>query len=153
SDCHRIFTSSAGGPKNGTFRSPIVENPFNFSKLCNYEFHATDNERVMIMFTGFNLRGSPPDCSREYLDIYAELTSKDQSPIESPFGGRYCARSIPHTRVSLYQTLELSFHTTFPEVGEDAFEGTFEFIDASKSQLLLRSLTMICRRTYQPFSL
>ncbi|RWS07949.1 cubilin-like protein, partial [Dinothrombium tinctorium] len=130
-ECEKTFTSTADGPKNGSFKSPYIENYENYSRQCIYTFQAAENERVQLWFTSFDLRGTPPDCVREYLDIYAEVQHKDQSLIETPFGGRYCSRKMPLKRVSLYQILVISFHTNFQELFETAFEGFYEFIDAS----------------------
>ncbi|XP_015783415.1 cubilin isoform X2 [Tetranychus urticae] len=129
--CDQMVISNPDAPKNGTFTSPIIENSQNHTRSCTYTFIASENERIHIKFNHFDLRGSPPDCNHEYLDIYTESEDPNQDLIVTPFSGRYCGRSIPRDRVSLFQTLVLSFHTDKPLLNENIFNGTYEFIDAT----------------------
>lgn len=60
-ECDQTFVSRAGGPTNGTFSAPLLHNPTNHSRQCLYIFLAGPGQRVEIVFTSFNLRGSPPE--------------------------------------------------------------------------------------------
>lgn len=53
--------SRIGGPQNGTFTAPLLQNPTNHSRQCLYIFLAGPGQRVEVQFTSFNLRGSPPE--------------------------------------------------------------------------------------------
>lgn len=67
------------------------------------------------------------------MDIYSELRSPDEDLLVTPFGGRYCDQVIPHDRVSLYQTVVLSFYTEKESTqGAKLFQGQYEFINAGK---------------------
>lgn len=56
----------------------------------------------------------------------------DGDLLNTPFGGRYCDQTIPHDRVSLYQTLVISFYTDLNTThGPDIFQGLYSFINAS----------------------
>lgn len=68
-ECDQTFVSHPGGPQNGTFTAPIINNPSNHSRQCLYIFLAGPGQRVEIIFTTFNLRGSPP----EYVQIMSLL--------------------------------------------------------------------------------
>ena len=74
-------------------------------------------------------------CLDEYMDIYSEIAnSKNSDLLNSPFGGRYCDEIIPHDRISLYHTIVLAFYTEKEySIGEQIFQGRYEFINASKS--------------------
>lgn len=60
-ECDQTFVSRPGGPQNGTFTAPAINNPSNHSRQCLYIFLAGPGQRVEITFTSFNLRGSPPE--------------------------------------------------------------------------------------------
>ncbi|KAL3204477.1 hypothetical protein MRX96_011486 [Rhipicephalus microplus] len=90
-----MFISNPDGPKNGSFSAPHMENPLGHSRQCIYTFIAQGNERVDINFTRFRVRGSSPDCSREYVDLYTELADPSSDLISTPFGG-----SLLRARVS-----------------------------------------------------
>ncbi|KAJ9576863.1 hypothetical protein L9F63_006562, partial [Diploptera punctata] len=64
-ECDRTFVSRPGGPQNGTFTAPSFANPAGHSRQCIYTFLAGQRQRVELVFTSFNLRGTPPD--RAYL--------------------------------------------------------------------------------------
>ncbi|CAD7083775.1 unnamed protein product [Hermetia illucens] len=61
--CDQTFISRAGGPQNGTFTAPLLHNPANHTRQCLYIFLAGPGQRVEVVFTTFNLRGTPPDGS------------------------------------------------------------------------------------------
>ncbi|CAO1427442.1 unnamed protein product [Diamesa serratosioi] len=141
-ECDQTFVSRAGGPPNGTFTAPSLLNPTNHSRQCLYIFLAGPGQRVDVIFTAFNLRGSPPDgaavgelpaCNLEYMDVYAEVQSSDPAElINSPFGGRYCGPIPPRRRISLYRAVALSFYTAKNSTSPDLFEGRYAFINESE---------------------
>lgn len=60
-ECDQTFVSRPGGPQNGSFVSPVLNNMSNHSRQCLYIFLAGPGQRVEIVFNTFNLRGSPPE--------------------------------------------------------------------------------------------
>ncbi|XP_021693259.1 uncharacterized protein LOC5576365 isoform X2 [Aedes aegypti] len=134
--CDQTFVSRSGGPSNGTFSAPMLANPTNHSRQCLYIFLAGPGQRVDVTFTSFNLRGSPPDCVHEYMDVYAEVQSSDPAElINSPFGGRYCGPIPPRRRISLYRAIALSFYTDKNSTTPDIFEGRYAFINESEYEI------------------
>ncbi|BES92181.1 CUB domain [Nesidiocoris tenuis] len=134
--CDRTFVSRGGGPQNGTFAAPVITNPGGHSRQCVYTFLAAPNQRAELIFTNFDLRGTPPECSHEYLDIYSEVQTPEASElINSPFGGRFCGPIRPRPRISLYRVIALSFYTDKNYTTPDLFEGRFQFINDSEYQI------------------
>lgn len=72
SECDQTFVSRNGGPQNGTFTAPVMNNLSNHSRQCLYIFLAGPGQRVEITFTTFNLRGTPPEYVFDSL-IYLRL--------------------------------------------------------------------------------
>lgn len=66
-ECDRVFVSNSDGPKNGSFTSPVIENKEHHSRQCIYTFIASENERVQVTFSSFNLKGVHP----EYVTIHS----------------------------------------------------------------------------------
>ncbi|XP_055324620.1 uncharacterized protein LOC129579067 isoform X3 [Sitodiplosis mosellana] len=140
-ECDQTFVSRPGGSSNGTFAAPVINNVSNHSRQCLYIFLAGPGQRVEIVFTSFNLRGSPPDgaavgeipsCGSEYMDIYSEVQSSDPADlINSPFGGRYCGPNLPRRRISLYRAIALSFFTGKNATTTELFTGRYSFINAA----------------------
>ncbi|CAA9999330.1 unnamed protein product [Nesidiocoris tenuis] len=158
-----LLVSEVGGPQNGTFAAPVITNPGGHSRQCVYTFLAAPNQRAELIFTNFDLRGTPPDgtvravgtysvyplclqlkysknalsmCSHEYLDIYSEVQTPEASElINSPFGGRFCGPIRPRPRISLYRVIALSFYTDKNYTTPDLFEGRFQFINDSEYQI------------------
>jgi hypothetical protein len=63
------------------------------------------------------------------LDLFTEVKRPDVgSLIETPFGGRYCGKIPPRTRISLYRSLSFVFLSDRDNVTESRFSGTFRFI-------------------------
>ena len=60
-ECDRLYLSGADGVYNGTFESPNLVPEDGHSLQCIYTFVARPNERVEIIFTHFNVRGTPPE--------------------------------------------------------------------------------------------
>ena len=59
-----MFVSQPGNSsRNGTFQGPpFFDNLLsNQSRQCLYLFQAVPGQRVQIIFTSFNLRGTPPE--------------------------------------------------------------------------------------------
>ncbi|XP_044013661.1 dorsal-ventral patterning tolloid-like protein 1 isoform X2 [Aphidius gifuensis] len=134
--CDQTFVSVHGGPQNGTFNAPILINAKGESQQCVYTFLAASNQRVEIIFTTFGLRGTPPECVHEYMDIYTQIRSENATKlIESPFGGRYCGPIPPRKRISFFQGIALSFFTDKNTTGENLFSGKYAFINASEFEV------------------
>ncbi|XP_034244816.1 tolloid-like protein 2 [Thrips palmi] len=132
SECDRTFSSRPGGPMNGTFTAPVFINPDNHARQCIYVFQAQPRQRVEVSFTLFNLRGTPPECIHEYLDVYSEVQSPDpRNLINSAFGGRYCGPIPPRRRVSFHRTIALGFYTDKTNSTAELFAGRYTFINDS----------------------
>ncbi|XP_045469321.1 cubilin isoform X2 [Harmonia axyridis] len=136
SECDQTFVSRLGGPTNGTFHAPDFLNPRGHSRQCVYTFHAGPGQRVQIRFTSFQLRGTPPDCVHEYMDVYSEVVQPDAAElINSPFGGRYCGPIPPRLRVSLYRTMALAFYTDKNVSTPELFSGRYSFINDTEYEV------------------
>ncbi|GLH08018.1 Cubilin homolog [Gryllus bimaculatus] len=134
--CDRTFVSRVGGPQNGTFTAPSFLNPEGHSRQCIYTFLAGPHQRVELIFTSFNLRGTPPECIHEYMDVYAEVQQPEASElINSPFGGRYCGPIPPRRRISLYKALALGFYTDRNATTPDLFTGRYAFINDTEYEV------------------
>ncbi|KRT80064.1 CUB domain-containing protein, partial [Oryctes borbonicus] len=126
----QTFVSRPGGPQNGSFYAPEFVNPWSHSRQCIYTFLAVPGQRVEVVFTSFALRGTPPDCIHEYMDVYSEVSQPDPSElINSPFGGRYCGPIPPRRRISLYRAIALAFYTDKNISTSDLFSGRYQFIN------------------------
>lgn len=142
--------SRAGGPENGTFESPVLLNPLEHSRQCVYIFLAGPSQRAEVVFTAFSLRGTPPECNHEYLDVYSEVQQPDASElINSPFGGRFCGPIPPRRRISLYRALALSFYTDKNSTDSELFRGRYAFINDSEYQIGTPSPHSACSYTIQ----
>ncbi|XP_042230629.1 cubilin-like isoform X5 [Homarus americanus] len=131
--CDRKIVSSENGQGEGEFEAPELLNPEGHSRQCIYTFMAAPGEKVELQFNKFNLRGTPPECSHEYLDIYTEI--KDPKKVDlltTPFGGRYCGGISPRLRVSLYTTIVISFYTDLLNTTSELFIGKYKFFNDSK---------------------
>ncbi|XP_076057543.1 cubilin-like isoform X2 [Oratosquilla oratoria] len=140
--CDKVMRSTKNGHRSGMFSSPFLPNFERHSQQCMYTFIASPEERVFIRFTQFRLRGTPPDgttlgvtpaCNHEYLDLYTEIEdSENFDLLHTPFGGRYCGHIGPRLRISLYQTIVLTFYTDLQNTTSDLFHGVYKFINKSK---------------------
>ncbi|XP_071055238.1 cubilin isoform X2 [Onthophagus taurus] len=136
SECDQTFVSRPGGPQNGTFSAPEFVNPWSHSRQCVYTFLAGPGQRVEVIFTSFALRGTPPDCIHEYMDVYSEVVQPDAGElINSPFGGRYCGPIPPRRRVSLYRAIALAFYTDKNVSTSDLFTGRYQFINDTEYEV------------------
>ncbi|XP_055908933.1 uncharacterized protein LOC129943472 isoform X2 [Eupeodes corollae] len=159
-ECDQTFVSRVGGPQNGTFSAPLVHNPKNHSRQCLYIFLAGPGQRVEVVFTTFNLRGSPPDgsavgelptCVHEYMDIYSEVQSSDPADlINSPFGGRFCGTIPPRRRISMHRAIAISFFTNKNVSEPDLFEGYYRFLNASEYEIGIPIAGSPCSYTITP---
>ncbi|XP_066904535.1 cubilin isoform X2 [Halyomorpha halys] len=149
-ECDRTFVSRAGGPQNGTFESPTFLNPDGDSRQCVYIFLAGPSQRAEVVFTAFQLRGTPPECNHEYLDVYSEVQQPEASElINSPFGGRFCGPIPPRRRISLYRALALSFYTDKNYTTPELFKGRYAFINDSEYQIGTAAPHIPCSYTIQ----
>ncbi|GAV00714.1 hypothetical protein RvY_11523-2 [Ramazzottius varieornatus] len=134
-DCDFMRVSNVVNAKNGTFAAPNI--PPNIilpaqGLQCIYTFIAMPNERVKVTFRDFEMSGRPPECLREYIDLYTELRNSSEDLVQTDkFGGRFCGRIAPRARVSLYNTIVLVFSTDREQVGPNIFSGNYEFLNAS----------------------
>ncbi|KAL0275107.1 UNVERIFIED_CONTAM: hypothetical protein PYX00_003068 [Menopon gallinae] len=136
SECDQTFVSRPGGPQNGTFSAPNLHNPSGHSHQCIYVFVAGPRQRVEIVFTSFNLRGTPPECVHEYMDVYSEVQRPDPAElVNSPFGGRYCGQIPPRRRISLYRSIALGFYTDKNITTPELFSGRYSFINDSEYEI------------------
>ncbi|XP_012271298.1 cubilin isoform X3 [Orussus abietinus] len=146
--CDQKFVSSPDGLQNGTFQAPTLINPDREPRQCVYTFLAQPHERVELVFTNFGLRGTPPDCFHEYMDVYTEIRSENTTKlIETPFGGRFCGPIPPRRRVSLYQGIALSFYSDKNITLPDLFGGRYTFINASEYEVGTPEPSMPCSFT------
>jgi len=132
--CDQTFTSTSDlSSKNGSFVAPVFLNPQQHVQQCTFAFIGLENERVSVNFEDFDLKGTPPECFHEYLDLFTEVRKpEDKSLIETPFGGRYCGKIPPRLRISLYNSLSFVFHSDRPNITTERFSGTFQFIPEDK---------------------
>ncbi|CAH1798343.1 unnamed protein product [Owenia fusiformis] len=127
--CDRVFTS-ANGKLNGTFQSPNYPSNYDSNKRCIYKFIGNTNERVTIKFTDFRVKGIPPGCRHDYIDIFTELTHPDEDLLDAKLQGRYCGDEkdkLPHLLVSMSNILVISFFTDNTRT-EKGFYGKYTFI-------------------------
>ncbi|XP_025831406.1 cubilin isoform X2 [Agrilus planipennis] len=144
-ECDQTFVSRQGGPLNGTFHAPEFVNPKGHSRQCVYVFIAGPGQRAEVVFTHFQLRGTPPDgaavgnlpaCIHEYMDVYSEVVHTESAElINSPFGGRYCGPIPPRRRVSLYRAIALSFYTDKNASSPDLFRGRYAFVNDTEFEV------------------
>lgn len=136
SECDQTFVNRQGGPLNGTFHAPEFLNPRGHSRQCVFTFVAGPGHRVEVLFTSFKLRGAPPDCTHEYMDVYSEVVQPEAAElINSPFGGRYCGNIPPRRRISLYRAIALSFYTDKNASMPELFGGRYSFINDSEYEV------------------
>ncbi|XP_042885956.1 cubilin-like isoform X1 [Penaeus japonicus] len=140
--CDRRIVSSENLPKEGDVEAPELLNPEKHGLQCTYTFVAAPGERVQLYFRKFYLRGTPPDgstmgvtpaCNHEYLDVYTEIKNPNRVDlVNSPFGGRYCGHIPPRLRISLYNSIIISFFTDFTNTSSDLFLASYKFFNGSK---------------------
>ncbi|EEB13932.1 hypothetical protein Phum_PHUM267850, partial [Pediculus humanus corporis] len=134
--CDQTFVSRPNGPQNGTFTAPNFSNLGGHSRQCIYTFVAGPKQRVEIVFSQFSLRGTPPECVHEYMDVYSEVQKPDATElINSPFGGRYCGPIPPRRRISLFRIIVLGFYTDKNNTTPDLFTGKYTFINDSEYEI------------------
>lgn len=104
---------------------------------CLYKFVGQEDERVMLNFTSFRMRGDEPECNREYVDMFVTFKSNDDIDTligKEPPTGRFCSHMIPRRLISLHNMIVLIIHSELSQPVNAArqqvslFEGKFEFI-------------------------
>ncbi|XP_074663096.1 cubilin-like [Tubulanus polymorphus] len=127
-DCDRLIQSTINGPKSGTFESPDWPKYHN-NMHCIYKFVALPQERVHLSFTDFHVKGIPPRCEDDYIDVYTQASRPDQNILDMPLQGRYCGddlENLPSLFVSEKQTLLIGFYTD-KEDTDKGFRGNYAF--------------------------
>ncbi|KAF2360157.1 Low-density lipoprotein (LDL) receptor class A repeat [Trinorchestia longiramus] len=140
--CDRMYDGTQ--QKEGIFRAPDIYNPELVSRQCLYTFVAGDGERVRLQFNRFDLRGTPPECSHEYLDIFTEATDPNKDLLKTPFGGRYCGKIAPRLRISWHKTIHIAFFTDNNITTPDLFSGTYKIINGSKYSVGIKAPDQEC---------
>ena len=134
-DCDFMRVSNEVNAKNGTFSAPNIPSSILLPSQgiqCIYTFIAMPSEHVKLTFRDFELSGRPPECLKEYIDLYTELRNSTEDLVQTDkFGGRFCGKLAPRARVSLYNTIVLVFSTDREQVGANIFSGSYEFLNAS----------------------
>ncbi|XP_015810319.3 cubilin [Nothobranchius furzeri] len=88
-DCGGTFTSSTG-----SFSSPNYPHNYPNSRDCIFKIIVEINMQIMLNFTSFDLEGSPPSCSFDFVEI------RDGGFETSPLIGKFCATQRPPVIVS-----------------------------------------------------
>lgn len=106
---------------------------------CLYKFIADENERVMVNFSSFRLRGDEPECAREYIDIFIKLRPEDNLETaigQEPSNGRFCTAVMPRKLVSLHNMIVIIIYSELrPQTTRELmFSGSFEFIKSKSFQ-------------------
>lgn len=96
-----------------------------------YQFKASIDYRVQVEIDFFHVRGVPPQCTHDYLDVFLNMTDVDLSPDQLLY--RYCGRNKPPLLISLTNLLVLGFFTEDTQT-ERGFNGSFRFISAKPYQ-------------------
>ena len=132
-DCSVTIRSSADLPRNGTFHSPNYPNHYSDNARCIFMFIAQPTERVQIRFIDFEVKGVPPRCLHDYVDVYTQVRYPEEDLLDVPLHGRYCGNDLdilPHLLISMGQLLVVGFYTDDGK-SEKGFNAEYSFIDAS----------------------
>ena len=90
--------------------------------------------RPVIRNTFFYLTLLYYSCKYDYIDVYVQLSSLDESLLEAPVLGRFCGDSLhnlPKLIISTHNIIVIVFFSD-NEKNDAGFEGAFAFIDACK---------------------
>lgn len=106
---------------------------------CLYKFVANENERVVVNFNSFRLRGDEPECAKEYIDVFVKLRSDDSLDTtvgQEPPNGRFCTAVAPRRLVSLHNIIVIIIYSKIkPQTARELmFSGDFEFIKSNSFQ-------------------
>ncbi|XP_054878715.1 cubilin isoform X1 [Poeciliopsis prolifica] len=99
-DCGESFSSPTG-----TFTSPSYPNNYPNSRDCTYKIIVQLNMQIMLNFTSFELEGTPPFCSFDFVEI------RDGGYETSPLIGKFCGSQRPPVVVSHSNRLWIRFHS------------------------------------------
>ncbi|CAF2677508.1 unnamed protein product [Rotaria sp. Silwood2] len=125
------FDMAHYGPDGGIFSSPNFPNYYPQDTILFYQFIASSDYRVQIEIDLFQIRGVPPQCTHDYLDVFINVTNFDivQNVLNDQLLHRYCGRNKPPLLVSFTNLLLLGFFTEDTQT-ERGFNGSFRFISA-----------------------
>ncbi|XP_032366699.1 cubilin [Etheostoma spectabile] len=99
-DCGETFTSSTG-----SFTSPNFPDNYPNNRDCIFKIIVEVNMQIMLNFSDFQLEGSPPSCSFDFVEI------RDGGYETSPLIGRFCASQGPPVLVSHSNRLWVRFRS------------------------------------------
>ncbi|XP_060950209.1 cubilin [Limanda limanda] len=99
-DCSDTFTTTTG-----SFSSPNYPNYYPNNRDCIFKITVQVNMQILMNFTNFELEGSPPSCSYDFVEI------RDGGYETSPLIGKFCASQSPPVLVSHSNRLWIRFHS------------------------------------------
>ncbi|XP_014830968.1 PREDICTED: cubilin, partial [Poecilia mexicana] len=99
-DCGESFTSPTG-----TFTSPSYPNSYPNSRDCTFKIIVELNMQILLNFTSFELEGTPPFCSFDFVEI------RDGGYETTPLIGKFCGSQRPPVVVSHSNRLWIRFHS------------------------------------------
>ncbi|XP_074549445.1 cubilin [Halichoeres trimaculatus] len=99
-DCGETFTSSTG-----SFFSPNYPNHYPTNRDCVFKIVVQVNMQIMLNFTNFQLEGSYPSCSFDFVEI------RDGGYETSPLIGKFCGNQKPPVLVSHSNRLWVRFRS------------------------------------------
>ncbi|XP_034427678.1 cubilin [Hippoglossus hippoglossus] len=99
-DCTETFTTTTG-----SFSSPNYPNYYPNNRDCIFKITVQVNMQILMNFTNFELEGSPPSCSYDFVEI------RDGGFETSPLIGKFCASQSPPVLVSHSNRLWIRFHS------------------------------------------
>ncbi|CAB1449409.1 unnamed protein product, partial [Pleuronectes platessa] len=99
-DCSDTFTTTTG-----SFSSPNYPNYYPNNRDCIFKITVQVNMQILMNFTNFELEGSPPSCSYDFVEI------RDGGYETSPLVGKFCASQSPPVLVSHSNRLWIRFHS------------------------------------------
>ncbi|XP_068160694.1 cubilin [Antennarius striatus] len=99
-DCGGTFTAPTG-----SFSSPNYPNYYPNHRDCIFIIMMPVNMQILLNFTTFELEGSPPSCSFDFVEI------RDGGYETSPLIGKFCATQRPPVLVSHSNYLWVRFHS------------------------------------------
>lgn len=100
---------------------------------CLYKFIGREDERVVLNFTSFRMKGDEPECSQEYVDIFVKFRPTDDLGTAigyEPSNGRFCTTIRPRQLVSLHNMIVLIVYSELKQVPnrKPLFTGNYQFI-------------------------
>ncbi|XP_041670250.1 cubilin [Cheilinus undulatus] len=99
-DCSETFTSPTG-----TFFSPNFPDYYPNNRDCIFKIIVEVNMQIMLNFTSFELEGSTPSCSFDFVEI------RDGGYETSPLIGKFCSNQRPPVLVSHSNRLWIRFRS------------------------------------------